>query len=97
MTHQEQTQKSGLLLRLWRDEAGSLLSTEYILLGTLLTLGLIVGIHAARNSILTELEDYAAAILGIECGGLDSSGMNDMGAGGTGVVTFAGNDGGVVP
>lgn len=54
------------LMKLWRrlrkDERGGLLSTEYIILGTLLTLGLIVGITAARNSIVTELEDYAASL-----------------------------------
>lgn len=74
---------SGDWLRgLWRDERGGMLSTEYILLGTLLTLGLIVGIAAARDSILSELEDYAAAILGINCGGLDEDNP----------VTFQGNE-----
>ena len=73
--------------RLWQDEAGALMSTEYLLLGSLLTVGLIVGINATQVSLISELEDYAAAILGIDCGGLD--GTND--------VNFAGNEGGVAP
>ena len=57
-----------LVRRLWRDEAGALMSTEYILLGTLLTLGLIVGISATQTSLLSEMEDYAVAILGLNTG-----------------------------
>ena len=72
------------LKQLWQDEAGTLLSTEYILLGSLLTLGLIVGISAAQTSIVAELEDYAAAVLGIDCGGL--AGESD--------VTFDGGESG---
>ena len=63
------------------------MSTEFILLGTLVTIGLIVGISATQTSLLTELEDYAAAILGIDCGGLN--GFNDG--------TFSGNEGGFTP
>jgi Flp pilus assembly pilin Flp len=51
-----------LFARLWSDQEGTLLSTEYVILGTILTLGLIVGITAAQNSLVSELEDYAAAI-----------------------------------
>ena len=80
-------QQPSLMERLWRDEAGALMSTEYLLLGSVLTIGLIVGISATQVSILSELEDYAAAILGIDCGGLD--GTND--------VNFVGNEGGAVP
>jgi len=54
----------------WRDEIGSLLTSEYLILGTLLTLGLVAGISATRNSLVSEFEDYAAAILGLNTGGL---------------------------
>ena len=64
------------LQQLWRDEAGAVMSTEYLILGTILTIGLVAGISAMQDSILAELEDYAAAILGIDCGGLD--GENEM-------------------
>ena len=71
--------------RFWRDQRGGLLSTEYIILGALLTLGLIAGITAARNSLSTELEDYADAIQGINTGGL---GAPDT----TTEVNFSGNE-----
>ena len=85
-----------LALRLWRDEVGGLLSTEYVLLGTLLTLGLVVGFSATRVSLVTEFEDYAAALLGIDCGGLTAAGVNDATMGDD-PITFAGNEGGITP
>ena len=73
--------------RLWDDEEGALLSTEYIILGTLLTLGLVVGITAARNSLVTEFEDYAAALT------TNSPGLN-VNPGDATNPTFVGNEGG---
>ena len=72
--------------QLWSDESGSLLSSEYLVLGTILSLGLIVGASAARNSIVSELEDYAAAIAGLNAG--------EVGPAGT---TFVGAEGGISP
>jgi len=60
----------------WRDEAGSLLTSEYLILGAILTLGLVTGISATRNSLVSEFEDYAAAILGLNTGGL--AGTSDV-------------------
>ncbi|MCA9246577.1 MAG: hypothetical protein KDA42_05660 [Planctomycetales bacterium] len=57
-----------LLKALWRDQCGGLLSAEYVLLGTLLTLGVIVGLTAVRNAIVQELADLAAAICAIDTG-----------------------------
>jgi Flp pilus assembly pilin Flp len=51
-----------MLRELWNDEDGILVSTEYLWLGTLVTLGLIVGIKSVRDSLVTELADYAQAI-----------------------------------
>ncbi len=74
------------LHRLWADEGGSLLSSEYLILGTILTLGLVVGINAARMAIYSEMEDYAAALEGLQAG--------EIGPAGT---TFVGNEGGIAP
>ena len=60
------------LKALWRDECGGLLSAEYVLLGTLLTLGVIVGLSAVRNAIVQELADLAAAICAIDTGTTDT-------------------------
>jgi hypothetical protein len=87
------------LLSLWNDESGSLLSSEYILLGSILTLGLIVGITAARDSIITELEDYAEAILSLNLSG-SAPPSGSGGIAGTSNVAFDGTESGsytVVP
>jgi len=68
--------------RFWLDDTGSLLTSEYLILGTLLTLGLVAGISATRNSLVSEFEDYAAAIMGLNAGGIA----------GTSDVVFDGNE-----
>lgn len=51
-----------LLRWLVRDEAGGLLSAEYLLLGTLLTIGLLLGINAVQSALLEKLLELAALI-----------------------------------
>ena len=53
-----------ILSCLWRDAEGGLLSAEYLLLGTLLTLGLLVGIHAVQEAMLTKLGQLATTVTG---------------------------------
>lgn len=48
--------------RFIRDESGFLLSTESVLLGTLVVLGLIVGLAEVRNATVQELGDFSQAI-----------------------------------
>jgi Flp pilus assembly pilin Flp len=88
-----------LLTSLWTDECGALLSSEYILLASLLTVGLIVGMTAARNSLVTELEDYAEAIGSLNLTNLPP-GVGSGGISGTSNVAFDGTESGtytVVP
>ncbi|MCA9222391.1 MAG: hypothetical protein KDA71_18820 [Planctomycetales bacterium] len=76
-------QSPGQALRwtcLWRDEFGSLLTSEYLILGTILTLGMIVGINAAQTSLVSELEDYAAAIYALDNGSNDAAPPTFLGA-----------------
>ena len=49
-------------LRLWRDEAGFVVSTELILIATILVIGLITGLVTIRDAVVTELADVADAI-----------------------------------
>jgi Flp pilus assembly pilin Flp len=51
-----------LLRRLWYDEAGFIISTELVLIATLLVLAMIVGLQSVRDAVLAELADVAAAI-----------------------------------
>lgn len=50
---------------LWRDDDG-VLSFEWTLLLTLLTIGLVAGIAASRDAIIDELGDAAQAMLALD-------------------------------
>jgi len=54
-----------LLLNLIRDEDG-VLSFEWALLATLLTIGIVTGLAAARDAIIDELGDAAQAMLAVD-------------------------------
>ena len=49
------------LKRLWNDETGAILSTELILIGTVLIIGVLVGLKSVRDAVVTELADVAQA------------------------------------
>ncbi|MBX3414905.1 MAG: hypothetical protein KF708_19630 [Pirellulales bacterium] len=49
-------------VRLWHDEDGAILSSELLLVSTLLVVGLVAGLDATRTAILTELADVSAAV-----------------------------------
>lgn len=51
-----------LLLRLWKDQRGFVISTELILIAVLLVIGLIAGLTTLRDQVVQELGDLAAAI-----------------------------------
>lgn len=46
----------------WNDEAGIILSTELVLITTILTIGMVVGLVELQKTILAELTDAASAI-----------------------------------
>lgn len=48
--------------RLWQEESGAILSSELLLVSTLLVVGMVAGLDAARNAVLTEMADVSAAI-----------------------------------
>ena len=47
--------------QLWHDQRGAVLSTELILVATIVILGLLVGMTVYRNAVVQELGDTAAA------------------------------------
>jgi hypothetical protein len=51
-----------VLHRLWADEAGFVVSTELILVATILVIGMVVGLATVRDAVVSELADVAAAI-----------------------------------
>lgn len=50
-----------LMRRFWRDETGFVVSAELILIASLAVLGLLVGLTAVRDGIVSELSDVAGA------------------------------------
>ena len=47
--------RQNMIRRLWKDEAGGLLSAEYLLLGTLLAIGLIVGVKSVQQALISKI------------------------------------------
>ncbi|MBL8829844.1 MAG: hypothetical protein JNM18_22890 [Planctomycetaceae bacterium] len=50
------------LNRLWNEQDGAIVSAEIMLVGTLLVIGVIVGLKSVRDSVVTELADIAQAL-----------------------------------
>jgi Flp pilus assembly pilin Flp len=51
-----------LLIRLWREESGAVLGTEWAIIATILVLGAITGVLASRQTVLTDVEDPPAPL-----------------------------------
>ena len=51
-----------LAQRLWQDDAGFVVSTELVLVATILVIGILVGQSTLRDAVISELADTADAI-----------------------------------
>ncbi|HBN79501.1 MAG TPA: hypothetical protein DD473_27505 [Planctomycetaceae bacterium] len=51
-----------MLMSLLKDEAGFIVSSELVLIATLLVIGLIVGLSSIQHAVVAELNDVADAI-----------------------------------
>ena len=54
-----------LFIKVWKEEDG-VLTFEWVLLVTLLTIGIVSGLSAARDGIIDELGDVAQAMLALD-------------------------------
>jgi hypothetical protein len=54
-----------MFAKLWKDEAGFIVSMELLFVATILVLGLIVGWTQLENSLKSELVELANAITGL--------------------------------
>ena len=54
-----------VLSRMWKEEDG-VLSFEWVMLVTLLTIGIVSGMAGARDAIIDELGDVAQAMLALD-------------------------------
>jgi Flp pilus assembly pilin Flp len=51
-----------MIRSLWNDEAGVILSAELVLIGTILVVGMIVGLVELQCSVVDELNDLGEAV-----------------------------------
>jgi hypothetical protein len=54
-----------MMLKLWKDDAGVSYTSEIILVLTILGIGLITGLVALRQAVITELGDISHAFLSL--------------------------------
>lgn len=54
-----------ILSKLWNDDGGAIIAMEWVFIATILVLGIITGLVAVRQAVLTELSDVAQAILSL--------------------------------
>ena len=54
-----------LFNKLWSDDAGALIATEWVFVATILILGIITGLIAVRQAVLSELTEFANAVLAL--------------------------------
>lgn len=55
-----------MLKKLWMDEGGATISAELALVGTILVIGVVVGLSAVQVAVVTELADLGAAIANLD-------------------------------
>ena len=64
-----------MLMKLWNDEAGAIVSAEMVLVATILVVGMVTGLTSLRDAAVTELADVAQAIAQLDqsysYGGID--------------------------
>ena len=57
-----------MMSKLWKDEAGFLVSAELIFVATILVIGLVTGLVAVRNAVTSELTEVGLAIASVDQG-----------------------------
>jgi hypothetical protein len=57
-----------LMLKLWNDDCGALLSTEWIFVCVIIVLGSITGMVLMRQAVLSELVEFGQAIEALNVG-----------------------------
>jgi len=55
-----------VIAKLWNDDCGALIATEWVFVATILVLGAITGLVAVRQAVITELEEFANAVMSLD-------------------------------
>jgi len=53
---------SSLARRFWEDDCGAVITSEYLLLGSVVTLGGVSGLAAMSNAVNQEMAEYGKAV-----------------------------------
>ena len=64
------------LQRLWQDDAGALIATEWVFVATILVLGIITGLVALRQALISEMIETAQALVAINASFFSSGQSN---------------------
>ena len=54
-----------MMLKLWKDDCGALIATEWVFVATILVLGSITGLVAVRQAVISELTEFAQAVMAL--------------------------------
>jgi len=54
-----------MLRSLWSDDCGALIATEWVFVATILILGIITGLVAVRQAVISELTEFAQAVMAL--------------------------------
>jgi Flp pilus assembly pilin Flp len=57
-----------MMRKLWSDDQGALIATEYLFIGTILVIGIVVGLTNLRDAVNAELTELGNAILALSQG-----------------------------
>jgi Flp pilus assembly pilin Flp len=55
-------------VRLWKDDQGALIASEWLFVATILVIGIIVGLSGVRDAVVTELTEFGNALLALSQG-----------------------------
>ncbi len=82
--------------RLWKDQAGFVVSADLLLISSILVLGLLVGLASLRDQIVQELGDVGAAVAILQQGyswsGVTGHTSSSTGSGMTDTTDFCDED-----
>jgi hypothetical protein len=57
-----------LIRKLWQDDCGALISSEFLFVATILVIGVIIGLTAVRSALNAELTELGNAFLALSQG-----------------------------
>jgi Flp pilus assembly pilin Flp len=57
-----------MIRKLWNDDQGALIASEWLFIATIMVIGLVVGLVYIRNAVTSKLSEFAQAIMYVNVG-----------------------------